>query len=162
MNKIFCLLFLVIISGCKRNAPHDLTQKPEPKEIIGDWKMDLASYNAMMKFGYKCNEVRITLNENGSFHAENFPNVMNKTTKEDYADCQSIDGLWQIEKRFSKEKWAVLLEFDKYQIYGTNNVILFEILMENNKLVLRHSFLDYQDMDSEERLQFFKIEPQNN
>ncbi|PUU67674.1 hypothetical protein DBB36_22730 [Flavobacterium sp. WLB] len=161
MKHVVYLIFFVIFSGCNSNTPKDLTKKPEPTELIGEWKLDLASYNAMMHYGYKCNDVRLTLNEDGSFETENFPNVINKVTKEQYADCQSIDGEWSIEKRFSKEKWAVLLKFDKYQIYGGNNLILFEVLMENKKLILRHSFLDYKDLNSEERLQFFKIEHQN-
>jgi|GEM_PF-2846460 len=161
MKNPFFLLFFLIFSSCNlfnSNTPQDLTKKPELKELIGEWKFDLASYTAMMHHGYKCDDVRLTLHEDGNFEVQNFPNVINKVTKEQYADCQSIDGVWSLEKRMSKEKWAVLLKFDKYQIYGENNLILFEILMENKKLVLRHSFLDYQDLDSEERLQFFKIE----
>ncbi|WP_264551707.1 hypothetical protein [Flavobacterium sp. N2038] len=161
MKNIFYLIIFATFSSCNlfnNYTPQDLTKKPELKELIGEWKLDLASYNAMMHYGYKCNEVKLTLYENGSFEVVNFPNVMNKVTKEQYADCQSIDGTWSLEKRFSKEKWGVLLKFDKYQIYGENNLIIFEVLMENKKLILRNSFLDYKDLDSEERLQFFKIE----
>jgi len=163
MKNAFLFLIFLIFSSCNlfnSNTPKDLTKKPDPKELIGEWKLDLASYNAMMHYGYKCNDVRLTLNEDGNFKVQNFPNVINKVTKEQYADCLSINGVWSLETRISREKWAVFLKFDKYQIYGENNLILFEILMENEKLILRHSFLGYRDLDSEERLQFFKIKQQ--
>lgn len=158
MKKLLFLIILFVFISCNQTTPRDLTEKPELNELVGNWKMDLASYNAVMKFGFRCNEVRLTLNENGSFQVENFPNVINEASKKDYADCQSIEGLWSLEKRFSENKYAVLLKFDEYQTYGGNNLILFEVLMENKKLVLRHSFRDFRDLSSDDRMQFFKVE----
>jgi hypothetical protein len=57
----------------------------------------------------------------------------------------------------TKEKCAILLIADESQAYGKNKSILFDLFLQNERLILRHSFKDYKDTDSDERLQFFKI-----
>nr|WP_315241976.1 hypothetical protein [uncultured Flavobacterium sp.] len=156
MKKGFYLMVLIIFSGCG-NSLENLTKQPEIKELSGEWKLDQISYTAMLRYSYRCSDVRLTLNEDGSFEAENFPNVMNELTTEQYANCQTIQGEWSIEKRFTIEKWAIVLRFDEKQIYGENNLILFDLYTQNKKLILRHSFEEYKDSDSDKRLQFFKM-----
>lgn len=100
-------MLLMFFCGCNSfngNSLENLIKQPETKELSGNWKLDQISYTAMLRYSYRCNDVQLTLNEDGSFETENFPNIMNDLTTEQYADCQTIQGKWSIEKRFSIER----------------------------------------------------------
>lgn len=160
MKKGFYLMFLMFLWGCNSfsgDSLENLTKQPDKKELSGIWKLDGISNTALHRLSYICKDVQITLQDDGSFKADNFPNVINNLSTEKDKNCQTLDGKWSIEKRFSKEKWAILLQFDKDQIYGDNHLIIFDLYLQNKKLVLRHSFENYKDSDSDNRLLFKKI-----
>lgn len=153
MNITIIILFVSCGNGRK-----DLTKKPDVNELCGNWKFDEVSYGQIHPYGYQCNDVEIALSKDGSFETTNFPNPSTGFSADGDKTCGTFHGEWTIEQRFGKEKWAVLLRFDKSQVNEPNNVLLFDIFSVGNNFILRHPFesSDY-DGDSDARLLFIKI-----
>jgi hypothetical protein len=160
MKKMFCLILTVIFCSCNYfngNGRKDLIKKPGNIELCGSWEFDQISYNNLRFYSYECNDAKITLYKDGSFETTNFPDPSEFSSEGDKT-CGTFYGKWNIDKRFSKEKWTVTLRFDESELSGTNNLLSFDIFMEGDKLILRHPFEDSEyDSDSDDRLLLRKI-----
>lgn len=107
-----------IIKGEKVSSPysHFATDKPEFSEIVGEYQLDNASATYLEPNDRKLiGNIKIELSPDSTFIFENLPIF---GPFDDYCIANG-KGEWEIEKYSSFQPWALLMEFDPFEISGT-------------------------------------------
>lgn len=107
MKRIIVFLIIILFfSNCRyfNVSPvngitiKNLTVKPLSKDFIGRWKIDEYSYELISREGSEFKNIELSINNDGSFEAKNFPNFVDVFSKKKrVSECKRNLASW---KRF--------------------------------------------------------------
>jgi hypothetical protein len=117
MKKLLLLLTFFLFIGCRylTQAPFDgiftknVEKKPDINEMIGEWEINATSYKYLKNKGYDFKKVTLSLNENGTFNAIDFPNLLEFSLQDDMTGYASKTGEWRLSKDFKEQYWDIVI-----------------------------------------------------
>jgi hypothetical protein len=162
VKKILILLVLIVLtSGCYffgagpviNDNFKNVTEKPNEKQLFGNWEIDKFSYRVFKNYKYPARKVTLRLFENGSFLLENCPKFVNILDNGKDKIFSNVNGKWKLAKDFQNRFWVISMDFPKSDIYNLETNIDYELYIKNGKIII---WTAIGDPDSGDRFLFDK------